>query len=273
MQVFGICVAKNEADILRHTLSAAREWCDQIFCLDNGSTDGTWDLIQQIASQDRCIVAYKQDTRPFNNSIRAQVFNAFRDQAQDGDWWCRLDADEIYVRSPREVLEEAKAFHVVWGLHLQYYFTDKDLERYNVHPDQYCSDLHPADRLRWYVANASEPRFFKYRKRLKWEDGAWPRHMGRVYPVRVLLRHYQYRTPSQIERRLDDRIKAMKHEGEGFSYITSSDWRFYVKQHRELHYDRGDGRFCIDESLIPKHSDPFLIDAVKYLFHTMKVWP
>ena len=41
MKIFGIMLVKNEVDIVGHTLKEAQKWCDKIFILDNGSTDGT----------------------------------------------------------------------------------------------------------------------------------------------------------------------------------------------------------------------------------------
>ena len=34
-------LVKNEVDIVGYVLKKAQEWCDKIFILDNGSTDGT----------------------------------------------------------------------------------------------------------------------------------------------------------------------------------------------------------------------------------------
>lgn len=273
MKIFGICVAKNEVDILPHTLTAAKKWCDQVFCLDNGSTDGTWEYMQQAAAVDERIVAWKQDDRPFNNAIRSDVFNAFRARAQNGDWWCRLDADEIYVDSPRETLEKAKGCEVVWGLHLQYYFTEKDLASYEQNPDLYRAELPPRERYHWYLANSSEPRFFKYRKRLQWPDGAWPRHMGRVCSKRLLLNHYQYRTPMQIQQRLQDRLAARGLGCDSFRHVSTTEWKDIIKNSSTLNYDDGIGPLVINERQAPSHRDTIARAVVKNLMHTSGIWP
>ena len=56
MKIFGLVVVKNEADIIYHTLKAASAWCDEIYVLDNGSADGTWQLIKQMAQENSLIV-------------------------------------------------------------------------------------------------------------------------------------------------------------------------------------------------------------------------
>ena len=61
MHIHGLCIVKNEADILRQSLQAARAWCDAIYVLDNGSSDGTWELVQDLARDDPAIVPWKQD--------------------------------------------------------------------------------------------------------------------------------------------------------------------------------------------------------------------
>ena len=80
---------------------------------------------------------------------------------------------------------------MVWAV--QYYFTDVDLTRYNKNPTLYDPAIPLTERYRYYRADVSEARFFRHRSRLRWDKGAWPRHLGRVYPKRILLRHYQFR--------------------------------------------------------------------------------
>ena len=88
-------LVKNEADIVKSVILDAKKWADRIFIMDNGSTDGTWEITQSLA--DDIVVPWKQDFRPYSNGLRADVFNEFRHEAKDGDWWCfKLDADEFY---------------------------------------------------------------------------------------------------------------------------------------------------------------------------------
>ena len=49
MKIHGLCVVKNEADIIEQTLRSAATWCDWIYVLDNGSSDGTWEKVQRLA--------------------------------------------------------------------------------------------------------------------------------------------------------------------------------------------------------------------------------
>ena len=48
MKIFAISIVKNEADVIEQNLKEAELWADKIFILDNGSTDGTWEIIQSL---------------------------------------------------------------------------------------------------------------------------------------------------------------------------------------------------------------------------------
>ena len=88
MKIFGICLVKNEEDIIEHCLTEAAKWADKIFVYDNGSEDQTWEIVQDIAKANDKIVPYKKEALPFRDHLRAKVFNAYKHLAKDGDWWC-----------------------------------------------------------------------------------------------------------------------------------------------------------------------------------------
>jgi len=273
MKIFGMMAVKNEADIVAHTLQAAGKWCDAIYVLDNGSDDGTWDVVKRLGRSDPVIVPHEQSFEPFTEFIRSRLFNVYREHAQDGDWWCRLDADEIYVQSPRAFLAEVTSCEVVWAIHLQYYFTDRDLARYDKNPELYDTSLPPMQRLHFYRAEASEIRFFRHRLGLRWESGAWPRHLGRVCRRRILVRHYKFRSPSQIRKRLATRSEIFARGGSAGAHWQNTEWRSMVVEGADLDYDCGDGEFRIDERILPNHLDPFWRAAAKSFMHGTGLWP
>lgn len=130
MKIFGILLVKNETDIIQASIEDASRWADRIFILDNGSTDGTWDIVKNLESD--IVRPWKQDFRPYSNGLRAEVFNQFRHEAQTGDWWCyKLDSDEFYVDNPREFLANVpKRFHVVAKKSVAYRITPEDLDEH-----------------------------------------------------------------------------------------------------------------------------------------------
>ena len=272
MKIHGICLVKNEADIIEHTLTEALRWCDYIYVFDNGSIDGTWDIIQKMAASVANIVPFKQDERPFDNSLRAEVYNHFSDRAAEGDWWCRLDGDEVYVDDPRHFLcDVPSAFHVVWAVHMQYYLTPDDAERFSASLSE-RPVMNAANLPRSYAANASETRFFRHRHRLRWRSGAWPRHLGLVYPKRIRVKHFQYRSPAQIQLRLDTRHRAIQQGTPDFPHIDVTAWRETLRS-EGLSVDAGDGRYEIDESRTPPHLESPAQRVLKRLLHGTGVWP
>jgi hypothetical protein len=167
---------------------------------------------------------------------------------------------------------------VVWAASFEYYFTDKDLERYNQNSALYADDVPIEEKCRYYINNWSEPRFFRYKKSLLWEKSSiknvshMPSGMGAAYNKRIKLKHFQYRSPQQIQKRLDTRIELMQngvflHEKRrdwkqkinssenNFFYDTDylpCSWQERVADASNLLYDSGNEKYIINEDSIPK---------------------
>jgi glycosyltransferase involved in cell wall biosynthesis len=273
MRIHGICLVKNEADIIEWSLEEAARWCDQIYVFDNGSTDGSWEMVESMAHRLPSIVPFRQDPQPFDNALRGIVFNEYRNAARTGDWWCRLDADEIYVEDPKSFLKSTPtAFHVVWATHLQYYLTAADLDRFSPEDFELPPRINASNAPRFYQANASEARFFRHRPGLVWNHGAWPHHVGLVYPRRIHVRHYQHRSPAQIQRRLDTRHAAINAGNVDFPHIVEKSWRETLS-HEALAFDAQDGRFVSDDQRLPRHLEPTSRRLLKRVMHGTGLWP
>jgi glycosyltransferase involved in cell wall biosynthesis len=288
MKIHGLCLVKNEADVLKETLGAALQWCDHIYVFDNGSTDGTWELVNELAKLYLELIPYRQEEVIFRDGLRADIFNTFRSRAGSQDWWCLLDADEIYVDDPRIFLTKIPdRFQIVWSASFAYYFTDQDAIAYKQNSANY-SKTPVEQRLRYYKNHWGEPRFFRHGDDIVWtREHGFPETLARapVYPVRIWLKHYQYRTPEQIERRLLTRRSAIE-AGTGFLHEALPDWSAVIaaaehafpdfeKSRPEctgarweerivpaasLNYDCFDRRYVVNESLMcqtqlrPQHS-------------------
>jgi len=274
LKIFGICLIKNEADCIEEILSKASTWCDKIFVFDTGSDDDSWEKVLSLARENHIIIPFKKEKRKFRDELRAEVFNNYKHLAQDGDWWCRLDADEIYIDNPRHFLKQIpKSQHVVWNASFQYYFTEVEKSVFEQSPDSF-DKMELEGRIKYYLCNHSEIRFFKFRSRLTWKNGSWPRHLGITACQRIKLKHYQYRSPSQMQKRLVTRLIAIQEGYHVFaSYTKGTHWEQSIKDSNTLKLDDGSKNYSYDNGLLPKHIERWDKRLLKYILHTVGIFP
>ena len=251
MAIHALTLVKNESDIIEQTLRAALGWCDHIYVFDNGSTDGTWEKVQALAMKFPAIIPWKQDPRPFRDTIRGDILRHFRRRARSGDWWCILDADEFYIDDPRVFLRRVPTrYNSVWQADYSFRFTDADLATYERRPETFDGSRAWNEILRHYVLERhSECRFFRHWWGLRRLP---PPNWGPVFPDRIRLRHYRYRSPEQIMRRLSSRLASIE-RGDYFDHEHRDQWQGNETHHREFtwrerlvhsstcHFDIGDG--------------------------------
>jgi glycosyltransferase involved in cell wall biosynthesis len=287
VDIHGICIVKNEADVIEECLTQASQWCDHIYVWDNGSTDDTWKIVNRLALKDPRIIAYKQEAVEFHDGLRGELFNAFAERAAPNDWWCRLDADEFYVENPRIFLRTVpELYGIVWYLSLSYYFSSADAQAYRKNPSQFSDSVPVAEKCRYYYNHWSEIRFVRHRDLAPWPSSrsGWPDGItSRVAscPVRILAKHFAYRSPSQIEQRIKTREAAAlsgrlfnheaisnwaaivdpaavrEHRWRDLAYTTDTEllergWESRVIDANSLNYDAHDGRYVINEHLMPQ---------------------
>ena len=293
MRIHCIFLVKNEIDIAVECLNAALEWCDYIYVFDNGSIDGTWEAVSRLSETSKKIILYTYDDCPFADGLRGQVFNHYCVGSEIGDWWCALDADEFYIDDPRMFLQKIpRRYSAVSAASFQYYFTDKDLERYTRDPSAYADSVPVNMKCRYYINNWGEIRFVRHTKNMVWKsDTCWPASVGRYYPVRIRLQHFQYRSPGQIQKRLDTRREAIaqgkfSHERiDGWSdYVTRDGrnkprrieaedtfhWRSRIVSADRLYFDAHDKQFVCREDLMPGLPTGLCSNTVKKAYRIVK---
>ena len=233
-KIYSLLLVKNEADVIRDSLLAAAEWSDKVIVMDNGSQDGTLEIVQELAAQHPRIVAFMQYTGGFRIGLRAKAFKAFRHEMTRNDWWCvRLDADEFFSEDPRTFLAQIpKNYNAVKKISTDYVLTKEDIESHTFTGDfsvdrQYITHHLPEKR--------KERRFMRHSPWLVWcEKWRYPHPIGRTAKMCIAVDHYQYRSPQQMEKRFKTRQQAKKDGCGSFLHENGSDWTDYLWTNKQL---------------------------------------
>jgi hypothetical protein len=216
MRIHGLMVIRDEDDIIAQSLPHLLDWIDSVYVLDMGSTDATWEIVNEIASKDRRVVPFKSCAYRFDDSVRGFIFETFRSRFRNGDWIVRTDADEIYHVDPRDFLKERVQTHESCVYLAWYYFrlTTKEVEDYESGKTILAEDRSRpvTERRRYYkIPDYSEPRMFRYRHSMKWPASRTiPFNAGCPAKERILIRHYPHRDPEQMRKRYRLRAEMMR---------------------------------------------------------------
>lgn len=226
MNIFAICLIKNEEDIIRYALYEGLKWASFIFVYDNGSDDQTWQIVQELAKNEPRIVPFKTESKPYHDGLRGEVFNAYKSMAKKGDWWAILDSDEFFMEDPKLFLRKVPFwYHKVKIRRYEYLVTKEDVCELNF-INQFPEAI---EILKYYDPQVnSEVRFMRHRNMLSWipdERRKWPEHSGVCYSKYINVKHYKYRSPEQIQRRLKLRKKASDDGYTRFSRDMVADWK------------------------------------------------
>jgi hypothetical protein len=206
MRLHALLIVRDEADIVAQCLRDAAGWCDHIYVYDTGSTDGSWDLVQDLAVELKQIVPYKREEVWFQDGLRGAIFERYRSRASDGDWFVRLDADEFYPVPPKRFIEERvrSGESVVHNQPYEFKLTCEEVEAYSSDASILADRQRPIqERRRFFIPlRYSEPRLFRYRRSMCWlPNRPWPFNSGFTARERIPVQHYPHRDPIQMRRR------------------------------------------------------------------------
>lgn len=88
--VAGICMCKDEIDVIETTIRHMAAHCDVVYVWDNGSTDGTRELLDTLP----CVV--EDDPEPGYYQSAKMSAHAEHARVQGAEWIVPFDADEIW---------------------------------------------------------------------------------------------------------------------------------------------------------------------------------
>ncbi len=121
MKVVGVSEVKNEIDIVEAFVRHNCESVDLLMVSDNGSTDGTLELLEKLRATGSRIAVFSEPSFGLRQSVRANSMMRSAIMDFGADWVVPLDADEFIeplIDAPlREVLEGVpeEPFLVLWN--------------------------------------------------------------------------------------------------------------------------------------------------------------
>ena len=202
-----LLAVRDEADIMAQSLEHHLLWADHVHVFDTGSTDGTWDVLLEMAGRHPQMHLIGRRPVYFSDTeVRSFVFDQARARMRQGDWVLRCDADEFHHVLPPEFVSTRMRPHETAAYH-QYYdfqFTVDDLGAWNEGREGLADRSRPiSERRRFFTVSAEpEPRLFRYREAMQWPHHAsFPVNAGYVARERLPIRHYPNRDPEQMRAR------------------------------------------------------------------------
>ncbi len=236
MRLYALTLVKDEADVIGQAIRHAASFCDRVFVLDNGSTDDSWAITEELASElPGKVVPWGVVHKPFERRLRGLMYDELRHELGPDDWFMQLDADEFLLDDPRPALAEAgrKGFNRVRTWQAQFKFTDLDLARWEAGLERVEDPIEL--RRRYYVVDWRESRFWRNEPDREWGSSnasTVPEFADKVAPRSLVNRHYQHRDPDQIQRRID--LRRQVRSEEAFAHVDVEDWRERVVPAKSL---------------------------------------
>lgn len=242
MNIYGVGVVQNEADILAESLEWALRFCRHIWLWDLGSEDATAHVASHF-NTDRLTFSVREGLR-FSSSIKGRVFAEARPHIPPDAWIYIFDADEFLEGALPEVLaqaEQQKAEKIgVWQA--SFYPTPADLAKLREIGERIWAQCPVASRITHFRVEWFEWRFIRNAPDLVW-DTSGPHSVWRIgarslVPLRgappLFVRHYRYRSPQQVARRHQTRRTAPIPGYGQFRYDASDRFEDFVRPERGL---------------------------------------
>lgn len=203
MTVFGICMAKDEADIIGVTVSHMISQVDHVIVADNLSSDGTRDILNSLP------ITVIDDPEPAYYQSKKMTDLAKVARNAGADWVVPFDSDEFWY-SPFGTIKE-----VLEDIQPQWLVATADLYDHVTSSEDNPEELNPVKRIGWRrnYKGVLPKVACRYRDDLIIEQG----NHGASYKGGtttqsglLVIRHFPYRSHEQFIRKVRNGMAAYK---------------------------------------------------------------
>lgn len=223
--ITAILMVKNEADIIAATLTHTLTQVDRIIVADNGSTDGTRDILNDFAS---AAVTVRDDPDPAYRQSQKMSALAARAADAGATWVVPIDADELWshpTMTITEFLHEIPTDRAIVRAQLfDYVATGRDD----------TAEPNPVKRITWRRRTPAKLPKVAVRPTVavtihQGNHGAEYFHPDPVGGL--IVRHFPYRSPEQMRRKAITGSAAL-HAAPELPHTSGQHWRDYAELER-----------------------------------------
>lgn len=217
MATFGVCMVRDEADVIAGTLLHMADEVDHIIVADNGSTDGTREIIAELADTLPLTVLDDPDVAYYQSQKMTYLANMAGHQG--ANWIVPFDADELWLAPHRLSSALAAEPHsIVEAVLTNHYCTAVDED-----------DEDPFRRMGWRTAvPAPLPKVaFRYEPGAVIHQGNHDVTLpsGGTRGDGVQIRHFPYRSAEQFIRKARNGAEA--YAATDLPMSEGAHWRAY----------------------------------------------
>jgi glycosyltransferase involved in cell wall biosynthesis len=190
MTVAGISMMKDEADIVETTVGAMLRSTDFVIVADNGSTDGTRDLLADMAKADDRLEVRDDDDPAYYQAAKMTALAAAASE-RGAEWVVPFDADEVWY-SPfgriADVLTDESGASIASAQMFDHVASGLD------------ADIGPVERIGWRRRAPTEllKVAAKARPAVNIHQGNHDADHGHRVHHLLVIRHFPYRSVEQF---------------------------------------------------------------------------